>query len=272
MAAWTGSTSPGGLVTAFEPVMHAATGRGSAGTAHRTKSWTRSRTTACSWSRSRFSARRSRDYYEGFSNATLWPLYHDAIARPEFHREWWDAYVKVNQRFADQTAKIAEAACGGLGPGLPAPAGAPDAARAATRPADRLLPAHPVPAHRALQPAAVAESDPAGPAGRRPGRIPAARRRTELRPAGPAAAAPGNPSGSHPPSPTVVRCWPGPTPSRSTRRPVTRCRRARRPRTGPRRSGATSATRTHLPWRGPTRLHQRPAGAYPGVRRADRRG
>ena len=37
-----------------------------------------------------------------------------------------------------------------LGAGLPAPAGAGDAARAAPRPADRLLPAHPVPAGRAL--------------------------------------------------------------------------------------------------------------------------
>src|SRR5699024_8232356 len=48
-----------------------------------------------------------RQYYEGFSNATLWPLYHDVDAHPEFHREWWDAYVRVNQRFADKAARIA---------------------------------------------------------------------------------------------------------------------------------------------------------------------
>ena len=30
------------------------------------------------------------DYYEGFSNATLWPLYHDVVVKPEYHREWWD--------------------------------------------------------------------------------------------------------------------------------------------------------------------------------------
>ncbi|HEX9226544.1 MAG TPA: trehalose-6-phosphate synthase, partial [Arthrobacter sp.] len=40
-------------------------------------------------------------FYEGFSNATLWPLYHDVIAPPEFHRTWWDSYRKVNRRFAD---------------------------------------------------------------------------------------------------------------------------------------------------------------------------
>ncbi|MQA12433.1 MAG: trehalose-6-phosphate synthase [Pseudonocardiaceae bacterium] len=48
-----------------------------------------------------------RDYYEGFSNATLWPLYHDVVARPIFDRSWWDRYVRVNQRFAEVSAKIA---------------------------------------------------------------------------------------------------------------------------------------------------------------------
>jgi len=47
------------------------------------------------------------DYYEGFSNATLWPLYHDVIVKPIYHREWWDAYVDVNRRFAEATAKRA---------------------------------------------------------------------------------------------------------------------------------------------------------------------
>ncbi|MBJ2122318.1 trehalose-6-phosphate synthase [Arthrobacter sp. MSA 4-2] len=46
-------------------------------------------------------------YYEGFSNATLWPLYHDVIAPPEFHRTWWDAYRRVNERFAKATAASA---------------------------------------------------------------------------------------------------------------------------------------------------------------------
>ena len=46
-------------------------------------------------------------YYEGFSNATLWPLYHDVVAPPEFHRDWWEAYVEVNQRFADRAAEVA---------------------------------------------------------------------------------------------------------------------------------------------------------------------
>jgi trehalose 6-phosphate synthase len=47
------------------------------------------------------------DYYEGFSNATLWPLYHDVIVKPIYHRQWWDAYVDVNRRFAEATAGTA---------------------------------------------------------------------------------------------------------------------------------------------------------------------
>lgn len=47
------------------------------------------------------------DYYEGFSNATLWPLYHDLIVKPVYHRKWWDAYVEVNRRFAEATARAA---------------------------------------------------------------------------------------------------------------------------------------------------------------------
>lgn len=46
-------------------------------------------------------------YYEGFSNATLWPLYHDVIAPPEFHRTWWYAYRRVNERFARRAAETA---------------------------------------------------------------------------------------------------------------------------------------------------------------------
>lgn len=47
------------------------------------------------------------EYYEGFSNDTLWPLYHDVIAQPSYHREWWEAYVTVNRRFARAAADAA---------------------------------------------------------------------------------------------------------------------------------------------------------------------
>lgn len=44
-------------------------------------------------------------YYEGFSNDTIWPLYHDVIAAPRYRRVWWDAYVRVNERFAAAAAE-----------------------------------------------------------------------------------------------------------------------------------------------------------------------
>jgi trehalose 6-phosphate synthase len=99
--------SPGGLVTAIEPVMRRNDG-----------AW-------IGWSGSADSQPEPfvedglslipiplteteiEEFYEGFSNATMWPLYHDVVAKPEFHREWWDAYVRVNERFAAKAAQIA---------------------------------------------------------------------------------------------------------------------------------------------------------------------
>jgi trehalose 6-phosphate synthase len=46
-------------------------------------------------------------YYNGFSNRTLWPLYHDAIREPEFNHAWWPAYVSVNEKFAKAAAAAA---------------------------------------------------------------------------------------------------------------------------------------------------------------------
>ncbi|GAA1470364.1 alpha,alpha-trehalose-phosphate synthase (UDP-forming) [Microbacterium thalassium] len=47
------------------------------------------------------------NYYEGFSNDTIWPLYHDVIAAPRYRRVWWDSYVRVNRRFAEAAAAAA---------------------------------------------------------------------------------------------------------------------------------------------------------------------
>ena len=45
-------------------------------------------------------------YYEGMSNDTFWPLYHDVISPPRYRRVWWDAYVRVNRRFAQAAASV----------------------------------------------------------------------------------------------------------------------------------------------------------------------
>jgi len=40
-------------------------------------------------------------YYYGFSNKTIWPLFHYFTEFAEFRKEHWNAYVEVNQKFAD---------------------------------------------------------------------------------------------------------------------------------------------------------------------------
>ncbi|QPK82979.1 trehalose-6-phosphate synthase [Corynebacterium qintianiae] len=47
------------------------------------------------------------NFYEGFSNSSLWPLYHDLIVTPQYSPEWWDAYKSVNKKFADAVAAVA---------------------------------------------------------------------------------------------------------------------------------------------------------------------
>ncbi|NIR46779.1 MAG: trehalose-6-phosphate synthase [Gemmatimonadetes bacterium] len=48
------------------------------------------------------------NFYDGFCNGTLWPLYHGAVREPEYHRSWWRPYVAVNKRYARMTAETAE--------------------------------------------------------------------------------------------------------------------------------------------------------------------
>jgi trehalose 6-phosphate synthase len=99
--------SPGGLVTALEPFV---AGRGGAWVG-----WSGSAGEAPEPFESggislvpvELSEEEVDRYYEGMSNASLWPLYHDVVEKPEYHRTWWDTYVAVNKRFADRTAEVA---------------------------------------------------------------------------------------------------------------------------------------------------------------------
>src|SRR4029453_17053886 len=47
------------------------------------------------------------DYYEGFSNDTLWPLYHDALRDSTYNPQHCAAYSAVNERFAEILADVA---------------------------------------------------------------------------------------------------------------------------------------------------------------------
>ncbi|WP_326545060.1 trehalose-6-phosphate synthase [Mycolicibacterium sp. ND9-15] len=99
--------SPGGLVTALEPLLRRRRGAwiGWPGLPDADdEPIQQDDMTLCPV---KLSADDVAEYYEGFSNATLWPLYHDVIVKPIYHREWWDTYVEVNRRFAETTAKHA---------------------------------------------------------------------------------------------------------------------------------------------------------------------
>ena len=100
--------SPGGLVSALEPVMQSADGAwvgwpGAADVEAEPFDGDGMHLVPV-----RLSAEEVVRYYEGFSNDTLWPLSHDVISPPEFHRHWWDAYRRVNRRFAEAAAGQAE--------------------------------------------------------------------------------------------------------------------------------------------------------------------
>jgi trehalose 6-phosphate synthase len=47
------------------------------------------------------------NYYEGFSNEVLWPLFHDLQSRGVFDPVYWDFYRRVNRKFADAVEDIA---------------------------------------------------------------------------------------------------------------------------------------------------------------------
>jgi trehalose 6-phosphate synthase len=107
-------TSPGGLVTALEPILRAQQGvwvgwpGASAENAAESETDATFEAAGLTLRPLDIDAEEFERYYEGMSNGTLWPLYHDLVAKPEFHREWWEAYRRVNQQFAEAAAECAE--------------------------------------------------------------------------------------------------------------------------------------------------------------------
>ncbi|MFI5734193.1 trehalose-6-phosphate synthase [Kribbella sp. NPDC051587] len=100
--------SPGGLVTALHPVMQAHEGAWIGWTGSADEKVDPFDNDGMHLVPVMLTAEDVELYYEGFSNATLWPLYHDVIVAPEFHREWWESYVAVNRRFAEAAAEAAD--------------------------------------------------------------------------------------------------------------------------------------------------------------------
>jgi trehalose 6-phosphate synthase len=99
--------SPGGLVTALAPIMQASGGAWVGWHGAPGETLDEFDEDGIHQVPVPLSARELRLYYEGFSNSTLWPLYHDVIVPPEFHRTWWVAYREINARFARAAAAVA---------------------------------------------------------------------------------------------------------------------------------------------------------------------
>jgi trehalose 6-phosphate synthase/phosphatase len=102
----TAKVSSGGLVSALEPLLkeHGGLWVGSAGTEdspeiHRQlKKATREH--AYRYAPIFLSEEEQANYYEGFSNEVLWPLFHDLQSRCVFDPSYWDFYRQVNRKFA----------------------------------------------------------------------------------------------------------------------------------------------------------------------------
>jgi trehalose 6-phosphate synthase len=99
--------SPGGLVTALEPTLRARKGAWVGWPGRPDVEAEPFDDDGLAIRPVPISADEVAEYYEGFANATLWPLYHDVVATPRFERSWWEAYRRVNERFADAAARSA---------------------------------------------------------------------------------------------------------------------------------------------------------------------
>ncbi len=47
-----------------------------------------------------------KNFYEGYSNDTIWPMFHYFLSYAQFNTEYWRAYQEVNELFAHEVAKV----------------------------------------------------------------------------------------------------------------------------------------------------------------------
>lgn len=101
--AW--QTSPGGLVAALTPILEQTRGTWVGWSGVPDREFASFDHGGISQLPVDLTRAQYEDFYVGFCNGTLWPLYHDSVRAPQFHRHWWKPYKEVNQRFADVAAK-----------------------------------------------------------------------------------------------------------------------------------------------------------------------
>ncbi|MET7424987.1 trehalose-6-phosphate synthase [Dactylosporangium sp. NPDC005555] len=104
-AQWT--RSPGGLVSALEPIVRASGGAWVGWTGAPDDDTGPAAVDGIQLQPVPLSSEDIDRYYEGQSNSTIWPLFHDLVEPPVHKREWRQAYEAVNRRFAEATAAVA---------------------------------------------------------------------------------------------------------------------------------------------------------------------
>jgi trehalose 6-phosphate synthase len=105
-------TSTGGLVTALRPVVDDVGGAWVGWNDDAETVPTRIDGFNCDLHPVALTRSQVRGFYHGFSNRTLWPLFHDLVAQPVVDRGWWRTYQDVNRRFAEVTAEAVERIAG----------------------------------------------------------------------------------------------------------------------------------------------------------------
>ena len=104
--------SSGGLVTALRPLLHERKGFWVGGTGTESRPEFADLFTRIPYEEGRLvpvllTEEERKNFYCGFSNEIVWPLFHDLQSRCNFDPAYWKAYVAVNQKFAEAVAKIA---------------------------------------------------------------------------------------------------------------------------------------------------------------------
>jgi trehalose 6-phosphate synthase/phosphatase len=103
----------GGLISALEPLLrdHGGTWVGSAGTedSARVRQLLEEATSEQNFKYAPvfLTEEEQQNFYEGFSNEVIWPLFHDLQSRCNFDPKYWDFYQRVNVKFAEAVEQAA---------------------------------------------------------------------------------------------------------------------------------------------------------------------
>ena len=115
--AWQTEPGSGGLVTALLPVLKDRGGHwigwpGIAGTSDEDEMEEvlarASRDSGYDLHAVKLSAREEKEFYYGFANQIIWPMFHDLHTLCNFDPRYWKTYLEVNRKFAQITARYCD--------------------------------------------------------------------------------------------------------------------------------------------------------------------